>query len=188
MIIDSTAWRRNIIAGHLPGTPMPKPWRAAGIAFSAPTLEDLAQRIGVPPQALRETAARYNSLVDMGADEDFQRGESPYDRYYGDPAYPNPNLARVEKPPFYAFAISPGDLGTKGGLLTDEDARVVRSDGTAIPGLYATGNVSASVMGTKYAGPGATLGPAMTFGYLAARHIAAAAPDAGASLVPPTSV
>ena len=175
MIIDSVAWRRNIIAGHLPGTPMPKPWLDAGAAFVAPTLGELARKIGIPADALRNTAARYNNLVDRGVDEDFHRGESAYDRYYGDPAYPNRNLAPVEVPPFYALAIRPGDLGTKGGLVTDPDARVVRSDGSVIPGLYATGNVSASVMGTKYAGPGATLGPAMTFGYLAARHIAAEA-------------
>ncbi len=174
-IIDSTAWKRNIIAGHVPGMPMPKAWRDTGAAFEAPTLEELALRIGVPPAALRETAERYNALVDKGADDDFHRGESAYDQYYGDPHYPNPNLARVEKPPFYAFAIWPGDLGTKGGLLTDEDARVLRADGTSIPGLYAAGNVSASVMGTKYAGPGATLGPAMTFAYLAVRHIGAGA-------------
>jgi 3-oxosteroid 1-dehydrogenase len=179
-IIDSTAWKRNIIAGHFPGLPIPKPWRKAGVAFTAPTLEELARRIGVPADALRETADRYNALVDLGVDEDFHRGESPYDRYYGDPHYPNPNLARVEQPPFYAFAIMPGDLGTKGGLVTDEDGRVLRGDGSAIAGLYASGNVSASVMGTKYAGPGATLGPAMTFAYLAARHIAAGARAAAA--------
>jgi succinate dehydrogenase/fumarate reductase flavoprotein subunit len=174
MIIDSTAWRRNIIAGHLPGTPIPRPWREAGVVHTAPTLGGLEGLIGVPAGALRDTAARYNHLVDRGVDEDFHRGESPYDRYYGDPSYPNPNLGHVERPPFYAFAICPGDLGTKGGLVTDEDARVLRTDGTPIPRLYATGNVSSSVMGTKYAGPGATLGPAMTFGYVAAKHVAAA--------------
>jgi succinate dehydrogenase/fumarate reductase flavoprotein subunit len=178
MIVDSVAWRRNIIAGHVPGFPMPKSWIASGAAFSAPTLGELAERIGVPGEALRATAARYNTLVDRGVDEDFHRGESPYDRYYGDPSYPNRNLAHVETPPFYAFAIRPGDLGTKGGLVTDPDARVLRADGSAIDGLYATGNVSASVMGTKYAGPGATLGPAMTFGYLAVRHIAHGGPAA----------
>jgi len=188
MIIDSTAWKRNIIGGHVPGTRMPKPWREAGVAFSAPTLGELAELIGVPADALRDTAARYNNLVDKGVDEDFHRGESAYDRYYGDPSYPNRNLGHVEMPPFYAFAIRPGDLGTKGGLLTDEDARVIRADGSPIPGLYATGNVSASVMGTKYAGPGATLGPAMTFGYLAARHIAAAAREPAESLLPPSAV
>ena len=182
MIVDAVAWHRNIIAGHLPGAPMPKPWTRAGAAFSAPTLGELARLIGVPPDALRDTAARYNNLVDLGVDQDFHRGESAYDRYYGDPSYPNRNLAHVEVAPFYAFAIRPGDLGTKGGLVTDRDARVLRGDGAPIPGLYATGNVSASVMGTAYAGPGATLGPAMTFGYLAARHLAAEARVAVAGL------
>jgi 3-oxosteroid 1-dehydrogenase len=172
-IIDSVAWKRNIIAGHLPGLPMPKPWIKAGTAFTAGSVEGLARQIGVDPATLRRTADRYNGLVDGGHDDDFGRGESAYDRYYGDPSYPNPNLAHVVKPPFYAFAIVPGDLGTKGGLLTDEDARVLRGDGSVIEGVYACGNVSASVMGTKYAGPGATLGPAMAFGYVAARHIAA---------------
>ena len=124
------------------------------------------------PQTLRETAERFNGFARQARDDDFHRGESAYDRYYGDPAYPNPNLAEVSKPPFYAFALTPGDLGTKGGIVTDEDARVLRADGSVIPGLYATGNVSSAVMGNDYAGPGATLGPAMTFGYLAARHIA----------------
>jgi 3-oxosteroid 1-dehydrogenase len=172
MIVDDVAWNRNIIAGHLPGRPFPRVWRERGCAHEAATLRELAEKIGVPPDALEATAARYNELVAGGRDPDFHRGESPYDNYYGDPAYPNPNLAPVEKAPFYAFAILPGDLGTKGGLLTDVDGRVVRPDGTPIPGLYAAGNVSASVMGTKYAGPGATLGPAMTFAYLAARAAA----------------
>lgn len=174
MIVDDVAWRRNVIAGHLPGTAFPKAWRAAGCAFQAPTLRELAARIGVPGEALEATAARYNELVAGGRDDDFHRGESPYDNYYGDPSYANPNLAPVERPPFLALAITPGDLGTKGGLVTDVDARVVRADGTPIEGLYATGNVSASVMGKRYAGPGATLGPAMTFAYVAARHAAGA--------------
>ena len=183
-IIDSVAWKRNIIAGHLPGMPMPKPWIVAGTAFTAGTLEQLARQIGIEPAALQRTAGRYNALVDGGRDEDFHRGESAYDRYYGDPSYPNPNLARVDTPPFFAFAIVPGDLGTKGGLLTDEDARVLRADGSVIDGLYACGNVSSSVMGTKYAGPGATLGPAMTFGYLAALHIAGVPPGRAEAAAP----
>src|SRR6185369_4131219 len=103
----------------------------------------------------------------------FHRGESAYDRYYGDPRQrPNPCLGALVKPPFYAFRMVPGDLGTKGGLRTDERARVLRPDGTAIAGLYAAGNASAAVMGRSYAGAGATLGPAMTFGYLAGRDMA----------------
>lgn len=175
MIVDERAWKRNIIAGHIPGTPMPRKWKELGSAHTAPTLEELARKIDVPPDALRATADRYNGFARQAHDDDFGRGDSPYDNYYGDPSYPNPNLAPVDRAPFYAFALTPGDLGTKGGLLTDEDGRVVREDGSVIPGLYASGNTSASVMGTKYAGPGATLGPAMTFAYLAARHMARSA-------------
>lgn len=174
MIVDDVAWRRNVIAGHLPGTSFPKPWARLGCAHRADTLRGLAERIGVPPDALEATAARWNELVARGRDEDFRRGETAYDRYYGDPSYPNPNMAPVARGPFTALAITPGDLGTKGGLVTDVDGRVVRADGSAIEGLYAAGNVSSSVMGTRYAGPGATLGPAMTFAYLAARHAAGA--------------
>jgi 3-oxosteroid 1-dehydrogenase len=175
MILDDRAWKRNVIAGHLPGSPMPKLWLREGIAHTAPTIEALAASIGVPPNALRAQLERFNGFARVGRDADFQRGESAYDRYYGDPSYLNPNLGEVSRPPFYALALTPGDLGTKGGLVTDPDARVLREDGSVIAGLYATGNVSSSVMGTKYAGPGATLGPAMTFGFVAAREIARAA-------------
>jgi 3-oxosteroid 1-dehydrogenase len=170
MIFDDKAWKRNFIAGHVPGQPMGK-WGAA--LTTAPSLRELAARLDLPPDALVATAERFNEFARNGVDEDFHRGESAYDHYYGDRSYKNPNLGEVQEPPFYALPIVPGDLGTKGGLLTDEDARVLRSDGSAIEGLYATGNVSAAVMGRDYAGPGATLGPAMTFGYLAAAHIAA---------------
>ena len=173
MIVDDRAFKRNFIAGHIPGTPLPKSWVDCGLARTAPTLEQLADKLGIPAQALRETAERFNGFARQGRDEDFHRGDSAYDRYYGDPSYRNPNLGEISKPPFYAFALTPGDLGTKGGLVTDEDGRVQRPDGSVISNLYATGNVSSAVMGNDYAGPGATLGPAMTFGYLAARHIAA---------------
>jgi 3-oxosteroid 1-dehydrogenase len=112
---------------------------------------------------------QFNSFADKGVDEDFHRGESAYDRYYGDPRnHPNPCLGPLDRPPFHAIRIVPGDLGTKGGLRTDIRGRVLRADGSAIAGLYAAGNASAPVMGRTYAGPGATLGPAMVFGYLAA--------------------
>ena len=131
------------------------------------------RQIGVDAGALAKTVARFNEFAEAGQDEDFGRGASAYDRYYGDPrCRPNPNLAPLDQPPFYAAKIVPGDLGTKGGLRTDERARVLRPDGTAIPGLYAAGNASASVMGHSYAGAGATIGPAMTFGYLAALDMA----------------
>jgi 3-oxosteroid 1-dehydrogenase len=111
-------------------------------------------------------------------DEDFHRGRSAYDHYYGDPRNrPNPSLGPVDLAPFYAVRIVPGDLGTKGGLRTDVHARVLREDGSVIAGLYAAGNTSAAVMGHTYAGPGATIGPAMVFGYLAAEHLAGYLPQ-----------
>jgi 3-oxosteroid 1-dehydrogenase len=172
MVIDDRAWNRSIICAQFPGKPMPAEWLESGLVKKADTIEELAEKIGVPPAALRETADRFNGFARAGKDEDFQRGESPYDNYYADPGQLNPNLMEVSKPPFYAFQVYPGDLGTKGGLLTDENARVLREDGSVIPGLYACGNASASVMGNDYAGPGATIGPAMVFGFVAARHIA----------------
>jgi 3-oxosteroid 1-dehydrogenase len=106
-------------------------------------------------------------------DPDFNRGKSAYDRYYADPSRkPNPSLASLERGPFYAFRMQAGDLGTKGGLCTDEKARVLRADGQVIEGLYAAGNSSQSVMGRSYAANGSTLGPAMTFGYIAGQDIA----------------
>jgi 3-oxosteroid 1-dehydrogenase len=143
--------------------------------FRADSLADLAGQIGVPADALAKTVQKFNDFARAGRDEDFGRGDSAYDRYYGDPnCKPNPNLAPLAQPPFYAIKIVPGDLGTKGGLRTDERARVLREDGSVIEGLYAAGNTSALVMGRSYAGPGATIGPAMTFGYLAAIDAAGA--------------
>ena len=118
----------------------------------------------------RSTVDRFNRMAEFGEDEDFQRGRTAYDQYYGDPRYKNPNLGKIEQGPFFAVKVYPGDLGTKGGMVTDEYARVLK-DGKPIPGLYATGNCSASVMGRTYPGPGSTLGPAMTFAYIAANHI-----------------
>ena len=115
------------------------------------------------------TQERFNGFARSGVDEDFGRGDSAYDRYYGDPNLKNPNLDVIDKAPFYAIRIEIGDLGTKGGLVCDEHARVLREDGSVIEGLYATGNASASVMANEYAGPGATIGPSMVFGYIAAR-------------------
>ena len=156
-----------------PRLPLPKAWSEDGTIVTAPTLAELAGRIDVPAGDLAATVERFNAAARLGRDEDFGRGDSSYDRYYSDPTIrPNPNLAPLVKGPFYAVRLVPGDLGTSGGLRCDEHARVLRADGTAIDGLYATGNCSAAVMGHQYAGPGATIGPAMVFGYVAARHIA----------------
>jgi 3-oxosteroid 1-dehydrogenase len=169
LVFDQRYRDRYVFAGLPPRRPLPRRWYAADAVFRAPDLGALAAAIGVDPDALAETVARFNKFAASGRDEDFQRGESAYDRYYGDPrCRPNPNLAPLEKAPFYAVKIVPGDIGTKGGLRTDARARVLRPGGTPIPGLYAAGNASASVMGHSYAGAGATIGPAMTFGYIAA--------------------
>ena len=173
LLFDQRYRNSYVFAGMPPRKPLPRRWFAAGAAFKAGTLAQLAGQIGVCADGLIETVRRFNEFARSGRDADFGRGDSAYDRYYGDPrCRPNPNLAPLAKPPFYAVKIVPGDLGTKGGLLTDERARVLRADGTAISGLYAAGNASAAVMGHSYAGAGATIGPAMTFGYIAALDLA----------------
>jgi 3-oxosteroid 1-dehydrogenase len=173
MVIDQRYRNRYVFAGVPPRRPFPGRWYKSGVIVRADTVPELADKIGVPPAALTATINRFNGLAHAGSDTDFGRGDSGYDRYYGDPTVkPNPCLAPLDQPPFYAITMVPGDLGTKGGLRTDVRGRVVRTDGTVIEGLYAAGNVSAPVMGHTYAGPGATIGPALTFGYLAALHIA----------------
>ena len=183
LITDHRSWNRYVIGGHLPipkipgapvptGRRVPPAWLESGVVKSATSWDDMATKIGVPASQLNETARRFNELAGKGHDDDFNRGDSVYDNYYGDPTLPNPNLYPIGDPPYYAFRIVLGDLGTSGGLLTDEHARVLRSDGTVVPGLYAVGNTSAAVMGRSYAGAGATIGPAMTFGFVAAKHLA----------------
>jgi 3-oxosteroid 1-dehydrogenase len=175
LIIDQRYRDTYVFAGRPPRRPLPRRWYAAGAVHRAPALAELAALIGVDPAALAKTVVRFNEFAETGRDEDFGRGDSAYDRYYGDPRQrPNPCLAPLLRPPFYAVKIVPGDLGTKGGLRTDERARVLREDGTPIAGLYAAGNTSAAVMGHSYAGAGATIGPAMTFGYIAALDLAGA--------------
>jgi succinate dehydrogenase/fumarate reductase flavoprotein subunit len=152
---------------------MVEDWKRDGIVKEGRTMAELAAAIGVPGEALEKTAQRYSEVAASGHDDDFGRGDSAYDRFYGDETLPNPNLAPLSGPPYYAFRVVLGDLGTNGGLVTDSDARVLREDGSAIPGLYASGNTAAAVMGRTYAGAGATIGPAMTFGYRAAKDAAA---------------
>ncbi|WP_280415362.1 3-oxosteroid 1-dehydrogenase [Nocardia carnea] len=173
LIFDQRYRNRYLFAGLPPRQPLPRRWFDTGVLSRADTVGELADKIGAPADHLTATVARFNTFARSGTDEDFGRGTSAYDRYYGDPRQrPNPNLGALETGPFYAARLVPGDLGTKGGLVTDIDARVQRDDGTVIPGLYAAGNTSAPVMGHTYAGPGATIGPAIVFGYLAALHAA----------------
>lgn len=147
--------------------------RASKTLITAPSIALLASRAGLNLGQLTSTIERFNGFARSGVDQDFGRGNSAYDRYYSDPLVrPNPNLGPIEKGPFTAVKLVPGDLGTKGGLVTDEYARVLREDSSVIEGLYAVGNASASVMGRTYPGPGSTLGPAAVFGYIAGRHLA----------------
>lgn len=156
----------------LPGV-TPREWIKSGYMKKFESLDALARGCGIEAAGLSQTVARFNGFAHSGVDEDFGRGTSAYHRYYGDPTVkPNPNLGTIEHPPFYAVALYPGDVGTSGGIMTDEFARVLRSDGSVIEGLYATGNSTASVMGRRYVGAGASIGPSMTFGYIAARHAA----------------
>jgi 3-oxosteroid 1-dehydrogenase len=172
LVVDRRHRRRYMFAAMLIGG---KAMRDSGVSVTADTLEELAERMGVDTTTFLATVERFNGFARTGVDEDFGRGSTVYDNYYGDPRVkPNPNLGPIEKGPFTAVQLVPGDLGTKGGLLTDEHGRVLDESGEVIPGLYAAGNTTASVMGRTYPGPGSTIGPAAVFGYLAAKHAAEA--------------
>ncbi|MGA1694128.1 MAG: FAD-binding protein, partial [Burkholderiaceae bacterium] len=155
----------------MPDRRIPQEWWDQ-VLWTADSLEALAGKIGVDPAGLRETVDRMNGFAQTGKDLDFNRGGNVYDRYYGDVnVKPNPCLAPIQKGPFYAMRLDGGDIGTKGGLLTNAYAQVINQSGQPIRGLYAIGNCSSSVMGTSYPGAGSTLGPAMTFGMIAADHL-----------------
>lgn len=175
LVVDQNYRNRYLFKDVAPAFALPADWYASGAAHKAWTLDALAASIGVPAAALRATVDRFNALAVRGRDTDFRRGDSAYDHYYTDPAVlPNSCLAPLWLPPYHAFRIVPGDLGTKGGLRTDARARVLRADGSVVRGLYAAGNASAAVMGHSYAGAGSTIGPAMTFGHIAALDLAGA--------------
>lgn len=152
-----------------------KAMRRERIMVRADSVAELARRTGIDSARLTATVKRFNGFARAGVDGDFGRGNSAYDRYYSDPLiHPNPNLGPLEKGPFTAVKVVIGDLGTKGGVVTDAEARALREDGSVIEGLYAAGNTSASVMGRTYPGPGSTIGPAVVFGLRSARHMRAA--------------
>jgi 3-oxosteroid 1-dehydrogenase len=172
LIIDSRHRKRYMLAGLMPGKVSQKTLDT-GLIVKADSLQELAETIKIDPHGLKETVERFNTMAVKGVDEDYHRGSNAYDNFFGDPKQkPNVNLGTIEKPPFYATNVYPGDLGTKGGVLTDQFARAIGQDGSAIPNLYAVGNTSASVMGRCYPGSGSTLGPALTFGYIAVNDIA----------------
>jgi succinate dehydrogenase/fumarate reductase flavoprotein subunit len=146
-----------------------------GYLMRGETLEELAETIGADAETLGKTVSAFNVHARKGEDPEFAKGSTSYNRSLGDPDHkPNPCVAPVEKAPFYAVKLVIGDLGTFAGLRCDEHARVLGGDRQPIPGLYAAGNDAASIMGGNYPGGGITLGPAVTFGYVAARHIAGA--------------
>jgi 3-oxosteroid 1-dehydrogenase len=176
MVFDSN-FRKNRPCGPLlqgsmqPDSAVPKEWWTPSFLSKGETLEELAEIAGINPGGLIATQAKVNEYSLTGIDVDLRRGDSAYDRYYGDPSVtPNPCLAPLEEGPFYCMVLYPGEMGTAGGLVIDTNARVLKPDGQSIAGLYACGNVTTALLPT-YPGPGSTLGPAMTFGYLAAKDI-----------------
>jgi len=171
-LFDERYRRRYPVGPLIPGIPVRLHQRGLReILIRADSWNALAKCTGLPAAALVETIEEFNRHAAAGRDPVHGRGSSAYDRFYGDPAVcPNPNLAPLVSPPFYAIPIQPGDIGTNGGLRTNEHAQVIDERALPIAGLYATGNTTASMMGHSYPGAGATLGPAMTFGFIAAQH------------------
>lgn len=182
LVCDHPTIRRFGLGFAKPG-PLPlRPYLKSGYLLRGRTLEELAAKAGIEPAALARTVAAWNGPAARGEDPRFGKGGTAYNRSLGDPEHaPNPCVAPVKTAPFYAVKVVPGDLGTFAGLRGDANARVLDGDGRPIPGLYAAGNDLASIMGGNYPGGGITLGPAMTFGYLAAHHMAEQAVRAAAA-------
>ena len=177
LIADSKALRKYGLGMVRPGGRGLAPFLADGYLEQAATLETLAAKLGIDPSGLRSSVERINHFAASGIDEDFARGSTVYQRHNGDAAAgsKNPCLGRLKTAPFYAVRLYPGDIGAATGFATDAHARVLGADGEPVPGLYAAGNDMHSIMGGVYAAPGITLGPALVFGYIAARHAAARA-------------
>ncbi len=180
-LVFDARFRRRYPWVVAPPAHTPREWIERGYMRRAASLRELAEQCGIDAAGLEATVERFNRFAREGRDPDFQRGEGACDRVYGDPGQrPNPCLGPLDAPPYHAVAIYPGDVGTCGGVLCDEHSRVQREDGSAIEGLYATGNTTATVMGRSYLGPGASIAASMTFAYIAAQHAAAAGPGAAA--------
>jgi 3-oxosteroid 1-dehydrogenase len=177
-IFDAQYMRNYMLAGTMPGSAKPQRWYDEGYLKRADTIEELERLLGIKAGTLSATVRRFNEFVSRNRDEDFHRGERAYDGWLGDPYHqPSKTLGSIAEAPFYALPIVPGDVSTYGGVVTDEHARVLRTDGSAIAGLYATGISTASVMGRAYPGAGSSLGPSFTFGFVAAQHAIASAGD-----------
>jgi len=172
LIFDRTFRRRYVFGARAPWI-TPRSWTKSGIVKTAGSISELATQCGIDASGLNETVARFNEFARSGRDDDFDRGQVPYDRHNGDSTNkPNPCLAPIVRAPFYGVAIYPGDVGTCGGLLTDQHARVLTDGGAAIAGLYATGNAAAPVSGTIYPGAGMSIAASMVFGRRAVQHMA----------------
>ncbi|MGF7150175.1 3-oxosteroid 1-dehydrogenase [Sphingomonas zeicaulis] len=170
VILDSRHRKRYAWGVQPPGQ-TPQDWFDSGFMKTADTIEELAGKAGIDPGGLKAEVERFNGYCETGRDLDFNRGGRGYDNGFGDPTVkPNPNLGKIEKPPFYVMELVPGDVGTSGGIVTDEYARALRADGSVIQGLYATGNSTASVMGRCYPAAGASIGASFVFAWIAARH------------------
>ncbi len=172
-IMDSRYIDKYMVAGAGHGK-IPRKYVESGYLKRADTIEQLAELIKVDPATLKATVERWNGFVDKGSDDDFHRGDREYDKFLGDPFRQGTltTLGRIDKAPFYAVDVVPGDVSTYGGVITDVNSRVLKADGTPIEGLYATGVSTASPMGRVYPGAGASVGPSMTFGCIAAKHAA----------------
>lgn len=174
LVCDHRFLQRYTLGIVYPSGAMRRRMIRAGYLLSAATLEALGAKMEIPVDALRRTLDRYNANARNGQDPDFGKGSTEYNRYLGDPARrPNPCIAPIEQGPFYAMAVDPGDIGTTYGLATDIDGRVLNSAGKVIHGLFACGNDMNTIMGGEYPGAGITLGPALTFGYLVGKALAA---------------
>jgi 3-oxosteroid 1-dehydrogenase len=180
VILDSRH-RKRYAWGTQPPSVTPPEWEASGYMKKADSIEALAAKCGIDAGGLKTEITKFNDFARTGKDLDFHRGERGYDRWFGDPTVkPNPNLGAIDRPPFYAFEMVPGDVGTSGGIVTDEHARVLREDGSVIDGLYATGNSTASVMGRCYPAAGASIAASFIFAYIAAHHAVGANTDRAA--------
>jgi 3-oxosteroid 1-dehydrogenase len=172
LIFDDRYRKRYAHLRSRPGR-FPKKLFESGMLKQAWTLNDLARMCEIDPTGLSETVEEFNANAVRGVDPEYGRGESAYNRALGDPNHKvHPCLGPIDEAPYYAVQVVPGDIGTCGGLLTDEHARVIGHDDKPITGLYATGNGTATVMGRHYLGPGASIANSMVFGYVAARHAA----------------
>lgn len=173
LVCDSAFIKRWGLGLALPGGRPHEHLVHAGYLYRAATLQDLAKQLGLPAQAFEQSVERFNRWADLGRDDDFGKGGTEYNRYLGDPDHePNPCLGPIRHGPFYAVKVYAGDIGTALGVAANENAQALDTAGQVISGLYVAGNDMHSVMGGQYPAPGITLGPALTFGWLAGQHLA----------------